>query len=491
MADEAFVPPTRDELVRRYCRNYAFRRPEALTGPGTECYFRATQLADFLLPGYHEAVKLAQGKATGTLLEDEAEELGLPRRLPATGSSGYAKIATATGGTTIRRRQELTHEPTGNRYECLATGRYADAAEVPIRALSTGPGTNLPANAILKWTSPPPGLIGACRVVERSDGTGLTGGREEETDEGIQARIDYERANKAAAGNAAQYVAETIKTPGVAVEQAWAYPCIQGPGSIGIVFTVRPSRAGGSRLPTALDIARVRTHIQGKFPEDDVQLFGTLVEEPVDVALRVNWASGSAGWTDAVPWPAYSVAHPVLVSAVTSPLSFTVSTTEAVPTAPTPGRTLALWDAEALVFRQKRILAVTGTNPWTLTVDTAGGASDTSYAPVVGQPVGPWGENLVDLAERVVLHFDSRGPGEQAAAFFDAAGIRERRTPASSGEGYPKDIDSDLASEAKTAEGVGALVQVAPSIPHAPSVGLRGVASYLLVLGNLTVYPLS
>jgi len=133
---------------------------------------------------------------------------------------------------------------------------------------------------------------------------------------------------------------------------------------------------------------------------------------------------------------------------------------------------------------------VTGTNPWELTIDTAAAASDTQFAPVVGAKVSPWSDDALDLSAALVAHFDTLGPGEQADNYFDLSGIRERRTPASSGDLYPKDLDAQAVVALQEVPSVSSVDIVSPALPFEPNIGIRAVASYMLALGELAVFPL-
>ncbi len=483
---------TRDALIAKYTRDYKFRNPDAIVGPGSVAYLDASLIADYVMPLYAEANNLAGGHLTSTQIEDEAESLGLPRRLPATGATGFVIAKTATGGATIRQGSELRHDATSTRYQCLVTALYQDGALVPVQGTDTGVGTNLPAGTVLKWTAPAPGLLAPATVFEDAYGNGLTGGAPEESDDQIQARIDYQKRNPAVAGNASHYVRAIKETPGVPVEAAWAYPCIQGPGGNAVLFTIRPTSPGANRIPSGLLVAQVAANLAAIFPGDDNIIQCTITPEPTDLALRVRWKRSASGWMDATPWPPYSATAPFRVSAVTTPVIFQVQTTDPAPVPPQPGRTIAFWDAATLSFKKKRIATVTVASPGTydLTVDLAGNASDPTFFPVVGQRVSPWSEDMIDLAAAVVAHFDTRGPGEQVANYFDLAGIRERRTPPSAGDEYPKDLDGNLQTDLQAVPSVNTIVVAEPDIPHEPPIGVRAVASYMLTVGQVSVFPL-
>jgi len=180
----------------------------------------------------------------------------------------------------------------------------------------------------------------------------------------------------------------------------------------------------------------------------------------------------------------------MVVSAVTSATAFSVDCAGGARTgavAPQAGNNIAVYDVDGGAFRQKRILSVSGTGPWAITVDSSNGVSDTTYTPVVGQRVCPWSDSLDALIAPVIAFLGTMGPGEQFPTFFDP-GLRQKRNPPSP-RFWPSVItsrldssilDLDEISDASIVEGLG----------QATTVGVPGASAYLIELGLLSAFPL-
>lgn len=490
--------PSRDELVRRYERDYKLRNadPDVLVGENTAPGVDARVVADQLLAIYSEASRIADSvileNLLGTDLEEYASDHGVnpSTHLPAVGSVGSVFISAATGGATLPAGLECRHLPSGLRFKTLYAGTEVDGAQVAIGGVDTGPQTNLEAGSVLTWSSPPAGLGSTCTVVSQVDGNGLTGGRIEETDFEMQERIRSQLSNPAVAGNDADYQKAALNIQTVSVQAAFTYPCIIGPGTTGLAFTVRPNVAGGSRVPNAAQIAAVRSSIVGLMPKDDSLLVATVVADPVTLVVKVRWQRGVIAWADNVPWPVYDAASfTVQASPAPTTTSFAVGTAMASPPAPQVGQTIAIFDQVDNVFRQKRIANVSGSNPWTLTFDTNNQASDTSYTAVAGQRVSPWSDGLDAILSPVRDFFDGLGPGEQVSSPFDAGGTRQKRVPSPS-QSYPYALTGRVMSPLYQLLQVDDIDLVEPSLPLSPAVGLPGTVSRILELYELAAYPL-
>lgn len=484
---------SRDELARRWRRDYKFRIPSADVEEGTEQHALSLTVADQMLVMMANAEKLGRGplvrQMTGKRLLDYAVERGITDApLPATGASGYVDITTATGGATIFADDEAVSED-GLRFKCIATDLYTSSTPVPVVGIDTGTDTNLEAGAKLTWTNPRPGCAATCTVAEDSDGAGLTGGHAEETETEIQDRILEQEADPPAAGNVAAYIKATRATPSVPVEQVFVYPAILGPGTMCVCFTVRTATESGSRLSTAVQEGLVEAHLKGVMPEDDGVFVAAMLASSVAVAVEVDWRTGVSGFVDAAPWPEGIAGDFVKVNAGATPsaTSFRLTTATST-TTPQVGQTVAFYDATARKFRAKRILTVTvivSAKSWDITVDTTAGASDLSFVPAVGAMASPYAAALDSLGEKLRLHFRTLGPGEQVASFSDD-GIRQRRSPRSP-EKWPHRL-----TELGLSDSIRTLVRdanvLAPTLPYATPTGTAGTLSYLLEMGDLAAF---
>lgn len=504
MADTDFpdnlqVPP-RDDSRAHFLRSHQLRNPAALVTEGTFPWIDASCDADQLQPIYRDIVLVSGAillkNATGSYVDQRLADLGL-QRLPAIGASGYVTVSTSFGGTTLFQGDEIKDDQTGLRYQvnngAPAGIHYSDGEEVPITGKDVGPQTDLPGGRVIKWTSPRPGCLSTAVIVTQADGvSGLTGGKPIEDDESAKNRATQLRANPPASGNDAEYQATIMKTPGVAVQQAFTYPTALSNGSMAFVFTVRPASPGLTRIPSGAQVSAVLAYLSSQMPADDNIFAGTITAQPTNVALRVAWAQGAATWVDTAPWPAYSpiTTQAVLVTAVTDALNFTLATANASYAGvaqPSAGQTIALYDRTGQLFRRKRILSVTGTGPWVIACDTSNAASDASYAPIVGQRACPWADSLNTIPPAVIAHFDSLGPGEQFLTFFDP-GLRQKRSPAASSI-FPAQLTNRLTTPVLALPSIQDAIIAEPAIPIAPPNGTPGVLSYLLTLGFLAVFP--
>ncbi len=496
---DALVVPSRDALASTFTRDVQIAATRGgitiAIADGALANVKAKVFADLMLPVYGEAARQANigtldGKS-GTELEQEATDSGLPGRLAPAGASGFVVAAGATGGGYVTAGAELRNLATGKRYQSLVSGLYTPGALVAVSGIDTGPSTNVDAGVVLTWTSPPPGIDASAAVFADSDGNGLTGGRDIETDQQIRDRIRAARANPAASGNDAAYQTAAMQTPGVGIAGVFTYPAILGPGSSCLLFLLRPASSGASRVPNNAQIGLVRGYVTGQMPKGDSVTYGTVIEQSTDVTMTVVWSTGIAQWTDGVPWPPYDASGTYDVQAVTSATVFTVEYvgggTAVVPQA---GQTIALFDRTNLVFVRKRILSVVSHEPviahFDIVVDTTDNVSDTQFTPAVGDLVSPWSDSINTLAPLVASYFDGLGPGEQVATFFDQ-GYRQRRSPPDP-QFWPASLTSKILIPILQLSSISDAEIKSPALPAAPTVGTPGVSSNLLVLGKLGIY---
>lgn len=487
-----FDLPTRDVLTARYLRNYRVRNSAADVGKDTLPYADALSHTDSVIPIYANAQAVYQAPnlvgASTARLDEIGEAEGVVR--PAKGSAGgYVTLEASTGGATIYANDELYYRPTQVRYKVVATKLYADEEELGIVSIDTGPPTNLAAGSELTWSSPRPGCKPTCVVTEQADGSGLSGGREAASDEEYAALIVDNRTNPASAGNDAAYTKAVESTPALQVEKCFTYPCIRGPGTTGIAFTMKPATAGASRLPNATQIAQVAANLEATFPADDGIFAVTLLAQDVDVALQVTWTRRAVGYVDAVPWPEYETTPVAVDGAVTpTPTTFRVTTSVST-TNPQVGQTIGIWNAATGKFSRKQILSIVTVIDhfsWTLTCDTTNGASDASYTPVAGQNASPWSDSLNLIAAKVIAYFSGLGPGEQVASFSDP-GSRMRRQPENPGA-WPSQIRNRIVDNIFDVAGVADASLLSPAVPLSSTVGSPGATAYLLSLADLAIF---
>lgn len=512
MADPvSIIQPTRDDLAQDTTDAWLARSSQANpdhpadVGKGTLPYLVGQVVADIALPLYANHAKLARAYyvrgLTGAMLETVAAER-LPLnddgtvRLPATGGTGYAEAAKiASGGAFIDLGTTLIDQASGTRLQVLVGATYLNGDPIPIGAIDTGPSTNLAQNTLLQFDAPPPGVSKTATILEQNDGTGvlvgLTGGRNAETDTELQDRLIFAQSNPEAAGNAAEIVQVAQRTPAVPVQAAFAIPAWFGPGSMCVVFTLRPD-ASASRIPNSTQRGLVQAQLTA-FPTDYSITVGFVLAQTVDTILGVTWLGSARGWTDLTPWPEYVAADPVHVdNAVAITTNAFRVTTSVATTAPVVGQTFAVFDQPTRTFKRKRILTVStvvANKSWDLTIDTANAASET-YVPANGAILSPYSQSLSRLVSPMLTYYRGLGPGEQFASFPDPGG-RQRRWPFSP-EQWPSVISNEGLVNAARASGAIADVEVqVPATPYTTTIGTPGVSVYLIQLGDFAVFPQS
>lgn len=488
---------SRDDLVARFLADIAFRAPTVAVGQGLTPNIDAVMVADAVLPILGEAVRQGEGidldNLSGDALQQEAVDSGLPAQLPAVGATGYGVVSASIGGGNAPTGLIAKHPTTQAKYKVVVGGVYADGDPIQLVSVDTGPQTNLEAGTILQWVSPPIGFNLYVTVQADSNGDGLIGGRDAETDEEIRQRIRDARANPAASGNDAAYQDAARKTPSVPSVAAFTYPAIGGPGTTCVAILVRPSKLGASRIPTAAQLTLVRGNVIGQMPKDDSSAFVVVIEVPTSVIVQLDWAQGNAKWTDNQPWPTYDAGGNFVVQAAPTPTptSFTVLTAGAQ-SAPVVGQTIAVFDRANLRFLPKRIVSVSGANPYALTFDSGGG-SDTTFVPSTGALISPWSDSLAQLPDLLATYFETLGPGEMkdflVTPFFDD-GYREKRNPPSP-QYWPNEITERILVPILELASVEGAKIASPSLPAITPVGVLNTSVNLLTLGDVAVFPKS
>lgn len=486
------ITTTRDQERDKFLRDYTFHDPASDTVEGTQPWIDASTAADAMMPLYSNIEKVAQAQdpnqIAGNLLRVQAEADGV-FKLGAVGAAGAVVVQASVGGGTIFLGDEITSG--GLRFQCSATALYNDGDEVPIAGVDTGPATNLPAGSGMSWTSPRPGIIAAATVAEQTDGSGLSGGRDIETDDEYRTRWLEQKAEPPASGNDAEIIALIESTLSVPVQKGFVHPAILGPGTTTIVFTIKPDTSGSSRIPNPTQLAAVLANVVGEMPGDEGIFSTTLIAQPTNIVLKISWAA--IGWSDLVTFPAYYVAggQAVVVDTVASPTSFVLKSANASYVGivgPSAGQTLAFYDQTFATFRRKRILTVGGGGPWTITCDTTNGSSDLTYSPAAGTRAMPWSDSLQSIVTGIQTYFQTLGPGEQVASFFDP-GVRQRRQPESPGS-YPSALTTRGLENAIAVTAVFDAQVLEPTLPLASTVGTPGTSSYLIEMQELSVFPL-
>lgn len=482
---------TRDQIRDEYLRDFKLRQPAADTAPTTFPHLLGTNFADGLLPMYANVPVLGDAtnfiNAKGALLDVWGAVLGRARR-PDVGAIGYVTVKTSSGGSNVVAGDVIKEPKRNLRFRVLVSSAVSDGDQVGIVGIDTGTATNITAGTEMKWLSPRAGMAERATVFENADGSGLTGGAAAEDDAQYAAALLQLSQNPPAMGNESQVLAELQKISGIAIQSGFVWPAISGPGTKAVTFTMRPSAPGGSRVPNGAQLSYVEATLKSLYPLDDGIVMVTLADHGVDVVLRVTFKEAASSYVDQSPWPEY-VAAPIAVTnavAITA-TAFRVTTASSI-SAPTVGKTIALYDSSARTFVAKQIATVTaaGANTWDLTFETTVPTSDTAFVPSNGAIVSPWAASMPSLVEPVLDYFDLQGPGEMFASFADP-GWRKRRVPEPGPESWPSKVENRLTDALFSL--VSDVTVAQPTVPYATTVGTPPALAYVHRLTDLAVYP--
>lgn len=438
MAD-LYQPRNAQELVDRFLRDVRLAAlsedlPEPPTQVGTDFWLTANGIAGMCLLGFANISEAEANQsvltATGAALDDIRKAYGLPEveASPATGNL----VVTITGATTITEGQVFLYP---NGVSGTVVGTYVnptDGDEITVTASVAGTKGNLKSGSKVRFVSPPINVVTEATV---SQGSPLSGGTNEETDERKRARILNVLQNKPAGGNWGQLRQTALDSLG-SLSDAFVLPALGGPGSVKIVpvkdFDLDRNDFSRAVATSALDT--VRSEIQSTISIGIETVVQTVADEPVDATIKVTipdsvTAGGNGeGWIDSDPWPTLEVADAgkVTITSVTSTLDgLTVSANTA--TSPVAGQTqIAWWSSADRKFRTAMILVVGGSaGAWVLTLDRPL-TDDTGAGPQIGDYISPAAQNLEAYGQDWVEMFRSLGPGENAS---DSRLPRARRHP--------------------------------------------------------------
>lgn len=473
---------SRTQVRDEWLASYRLRKPSADTGPKSFPFVMASSTADLAMSHYANAEVLGDATSTttarGKALEAEAEAAGRPRKR-ATGALGWITVSTSLGGSNVVAGDLLKFKPTGKKYKALITQAVSDGQAIIVQCVDTGPATNVKAGSELEWLSPRPGMSSTAVVFENADGTGITGGSNDETDEELQLALTQLRRYPAAAGNENEVVQFVESIAGLAIQKAFVVPAVLGPGTKCVLFTMRPATSGDSRLPSSAVIALVESMLKDKFPYDDGIFVATLTEQAIAVSLGVTWKQNAKGWVDLSPWPAW-ISPAVSVQASPAPTATSCRLLTTVDTTtPAINQSIGFYDPNAKAFVRKVISTVTVVTPnraWDLVFSNSSPLSDKAFVPVAGQVASAWSDSLQDLVAPVLEYFDRQGPGELYASFSDP-GRRQRRVPEPTPDVWPSRIENRLL------QGVFAVADDAevnaPAVPLSTPVGTPPAIAYV------------
>lgn len=517
-----FLNPGRDQLAADFRRDYGFRNPAADVGTGSQPYLDSLVVTDAILPLFTYADRVSRGTnwmtAVGPDLDVWLQSFGT-QRLQAVGAVGYVQISASGGGTYLVAGDQGTCN--GFTYKVTASGLYQNGAEVPVIGVDTGPQTNQRAGSTFKFNNPRPGCGPNATVVLQPDGTGLSRGANAESDGDARRRISLLKSNPPGSGNDAMIQLLVSQTGAVPVQQCFTYPGCMGAGSTGLSATIRPAQSGATRIASSAQMSLIMGYVQGLMPASDQLYPVILTAYPITIVFRALWSLAAPGWADASPFPLYqaptgTTENNWLITSTVTPTASTFNIKSLTDTTvPQAGQSIGVFNLTTQSFSRKRILTATSAGGgYTISVDPSNGVSDLTYTPTVGQLVCPWSDSLNSVVAPTLAYFDSIGPGEQFASFFDP-GLRQKRSPASPAlwssqianrmiggppnASQPPDpnalptptlLSTANLADVELAEIVNsALSAYAFTAPYTTPVGNPAVSANLLTCGGIAVYP--
>lgn len=389
--------------------------------PGSDEYVRATAIANEVA-----VIEANDSVAVEQRMPDTAIDDDLRRWLqlfdddfrPAVGSAGFVTFSSSSS-TTISSGTQLV-DSSQLRYQVTQTATYANGDLIPVAAVDTGAATNHDAGDVLTWVAAPPTSDPTAAVASG----GLIDGAAAETNEQARARLLARMQNPPSSGNW-QHVATLAEESTPAVEKAYVYPAIQGPGSVHFAVTRRATTTattGSKSADRDLDATVLSTivtpYVKGLYPERADVKGTTVANVATDVAIGLSLPASpqasppgpGGGWLDGTPWPANTAdaAFKCTVTAVTSSTTFTVD----APTAPLAGASrIAYLSPSDWTLRTARVVSFTGSaGAYVVTIDNP-------FTGIAGGDyIWPQCQNAQTYVTALLNAFGAMGPGEKTAS---------------------------------------------------------------------------
>ncbi|MFW6086395.1 MAG: baseplate J/gp47 family protein [Myxococcota bacterium] len=169
----------------------------------------------------------------------------------------------------------------GTRYTVDEDGTVSGGSvTVQVTARQPGEAGNVHEGATITLSSPVPGIESEGEV----GSGGLTGGTDDESIESVLRRLDRRMKQPPRGGGPTDFEAWALEAPGVDVRRAWEFPKRNGPGTVGLAFTVEDGP-----IPSSQEIEDVRSYILGKAPTfmrsvDMIELSGVPLTAQIQIA---------------------------------------------------------------------------------------------------------------------------------------------------------------------------------------------------------------
>lgn len=209
-------------------------------------------------------------------------------------------LCSGATGTGIPFGQQFQYAPNGNLYTATAAVAFsmdrAATAAVPVQSVAAGQAQNLLDGAVVKVVSPGAGVNNTARAFGN-----ISDGRDSETDPEASARILAQIRLPIAGGKVADYEKFALAAdPAVTSASVIRYPF--GFGTVGVVIT-----SGTTDIDSALNngvpviltpsdalVAKVQSYIATQNPTTDCATVFSPASTPINVTVRIRFASGNA-----------------------------------------------------------------------------------------------------------------------------------------------------------------------------------------------------
>jgi uncharacterized phage protein gp47/JayE len=199
-------------------------------------------------------------------------------------------------------------------YTVTVGGSFDSTQYINISSVDTGTQTNLEKGATLRWTNPPPFVDSIATVVGLTpDSTeGLTGGVDAETIEGLRTRLLALEAGPPNAGENYTSVNSFAEKASSAVQKAFSYPGVYGPGTAHVAVVRAPTATSKTRdIDSLIMSTQVIPNVLGEMAEfTDISVTTVNnIECNISVGLLLPTAKTAipagpgGGWYDARPFP--------------------------------------------------------------------------------------------------------------------------------------------------------------------------------------------
>ncbi len=377
--------------------------------PGSDHYNRAKAFAKRV------SVAIANGKiardnfnpltAVGDALIDLCGLFGIFERV-ASKAAGYV-IVTGTGTISIPAGHRCT-SPSGEKYETTTAASVPSGSPVQIQSVSGGESTNIAAGTKLTWDS---GSVGNLNRVCTVDSGDIDGGTDADDETTMRRRLIRKLSRPGVGGNAAQ-IEEWAEASSSAVDSAYVYTAVRGPGSYDIAVIA----ASGDRTLSSATTTTVASYVAGQMPGHANLNVTSGSKQEVDIVLAATLAlpasAGGAGggWRNSTPWPNANSGNVKITAFNTT--TKVATTSAAALNGLAVGTQIGVWDqvtdSDEPVMREYTVDSVT-LNGGFYDITVQGGFS---FNPN-GAYISTGAINLASYAQTALTKIRELGPGEK------------------------------------------------------------------------------